>query len=504
MMRPAPRRALAVALAIPVLLAGCASSRDIEPRTRLDAVAAPVLTGAPVSLSDTWWTRLGDPQLDRLVQQALAGNPSLRLAQARLDRARAVLEVADAALLPQVNASAEATHQRYTARGMVPAPLAGTVSTSGTVQLSGSWEIDFFGRYAQALEAALGAARAAQAESQAARALLASRLVQAYLQAARVQGQLEVAQRTLAQREHALQLVRDRVNAGLDSRLELRQSESAVPEARQQIEALREQAVLARHAVAALAGQPLAEPFTHAPSLDALKPLPAAQDIPADLLGRRADVAAARWRAEALAHEVESARAAFYPNVNLAAFVGLSSVGLNHLLDAGAQQWGLTPAIRLPIFDAGRLRAQLRGKAADLDAAVETYNSAVIDAVREVADQLASGRGVARQQAEQRLAQQGAEDAYAIALQRYQGGLGNYLQVLAAENAVLAQRRLGVELTARALDAQVGLARALGGGWQAAPAPPTLARVADRPTDTTTETTTERTSESSASRRAAP
>ncbi|MES2483983.1 MAG: efflux transporter outer membrane subunit [Pseudomonadota bacterium] len=480
-------RALALALAIPVLVAGCASSRDIAPRTRLDAVDAPTLTGAPVSLSDSWWTELGDPQLDRLVQQALTGNPSLRLAQSRLDRARAVLEVADAALLPQVNASAEATHQRYTARGMVPAPLAGTVGTSGTVQLSGSWEIDFFGRYAQALEAALGAARAAQAESEAARVLLASNVVRAYLHAARVQGQIEVAQRALAQREHALRLVQDRVNAGLDSRLELRQAESAVPEARQQIEALSEQAVLARNAMAALVGQPLAQPFTQAPSLAALKPLPGAAEIPADLLGRRADVVAARWRAEAVAHEVDSARAAFYPNVNLAAFVGLSSIGLNNLLEAGARQWGVTPAIRLPIFDAGRLRASLRGKAADLDAAVEVYNGAVIDAVREVADQLASGRGVARQQAEQRLAQQGAQAAYEIALQRYQGGVGNYLQVLFAENAVLAQRRLSVDLAARALDAQVGLARALGGGWRSAPATSELARLADRSTENPTD-----------------
>jgi NodT family efflux transporter outer membrane factor (OMF) lipoprotein len=480
-------RGLALALAIPVLVAGCASSRDIAPRTRLDAVAAPALTGAPVSLSDTWWTELGDPQLDRLVEQAVTGNPSLRLAQSRLDRARAVLEVADAALLPQVNASAEATHQRYTARGTAPASLAGTVSTSGTVQLSGSWEIDFFGRYAQALEAALGAARAAQADAQAARALLASSVVRAYLHAARVQGQLEVARRALAQREHALRLVQDRVAAGLDSRLELRQSESAVPEARQQIEALSEQAVLARNAMAALLGQPLAEPFTQLPSLAVLKPLPVAADIPADLLGRRADVAAARWRAEALAHEVGSARAAFYPNVNLAAFVGLSSIGLNNLLDLGARQWGVTPAIRLPIFDAGRLRANLRAKAADLDAAVEVYNGAVIDAVREVADQLASGRGVARQLAEQRLAQQGAQAAYDIALQRYQVGVGNYLQVLAAENAVLAQRRLNVDLAARALDAQVGLARALGGGWRPVPATSELVRLADRSTESTSD-----------------
>ena len=134
--------------------------------------------------------------------------------------------------------------------------------------------------------------------------------------------------------------------------------------------------------------------------------------------------------------------------------------------DSGSQQWGVGPAIRLPIFEGGKLRASLRGKTADLDAAIESYNAAVIDAVRDVADQVTSAQSVLRQQVEQRSAQSAAEGAYQIALQRYGAGLGNYLNVLAAETAVLAQRRQAVDLDARALDTQVGVARALGGGYQ--------------------------------------
>lgn len=457
----------AASLAVALLIAGCANPSGIAPKARLDdAVAAP-LKGEAAPVSPQWWRELGDPQLDALVEQALAGNPNLRIAGARLDRARAVLEVANAATLPQLNGSFDATRQRYTGNGAVPPPLAGSVRESATLQLGASWEIDFFGKYQSALDAALGGARAAQAEADAARVLLSANVVRAYLQAARVQDQLAVAKRTLAQREQALRLVRDRVDAGLDSNLELRQSESAVPDARQQIEALREQAELARNALAALVGAPAVDPLKQAPTLAAFKPMARPQAIPADLLGRRADITAARWRVEAASHEIDSARAQFYPNVNLVAFAGLSSIGLSRLVDAGSQQWGVGPAVRLPIFDAGRLRANLRGKAADYDAAVESYNGAVIDAVREVADQLTSGRAIERQQAEQRQAQAAAEAAYDIALQRYEGGLGNYLHVLTAENAVLAQRRLGVELAARSLDAQVNLARALGGGWQA-------------------------------------
>ncbi len=132
-----------------------------------------------------------------------------------------------------------------------------------------------------------------------------------------------------------------------------------------------------------------------------------------------------------------------------------------------ASQYGIGPAIHLPIFDAGRLRASLRGKTADLDAAVESYNAAVLDAVRDVADQISSAQSIERQQREQAATQAAAESAYDLAVQRYRAGLGNYLTVLTAENNVLAQRRLATDLKARALDVQVGLMRALGGGYVA-------------------------------------
>jgi NodT family efflux transporter outer membrane factor (OMF) lipoprotein len=170
---------------------------------------------------------------------------------------------------------------------------------------------------------------------------------------------------------------------------------------------------LTRNALAALVGQPQLQVEPRA--LADARPVPLPDTLPADLLARRPDITAARWRVEAATHDVASAKASFYPNVNLSAFVGLSSIGLGRLLDAGSEQWGVGPAIHLPIFDAGRLRANLRGKSADLDLAVESYNGAVLDAVRDVADQLASARSITRQQAQQREAQAAAESAYDIA-----------------------------------------------------------------------------------------
>lgn len=454
------------ALAAALLLAGCANLTGIEPQAQLrDPASLSLPADAQASVPTQWWRGFGDAQLDRLVDQALADNPNLRVAQARLARARAASEVAGAALLPQVNGSVEATTQRYTENGMIPPPLAGATSTSATLQLGASWELDFFGKNRAQLESALGAARAAQADTDAARILLASNVTRAYFQLAKANEQLAVAQRTLAQREEALRLVRDRVNAGLDTNLELRQSEGSLPEARQQLEAVQEQASLARNALAALVGQPNTQVVSTEPRLASVQPLAAAAVIPANLLGQRADVAAARWRVEAAGQDIRNAKAQFYPNINLVAFAGLSSIGLGNLLDAGSRQYGVGPAIHLPIFEGGKLRANLRGKTADYDAAVESYNATVIEAIHEVGDQLASAQSIVRQQVEQRQAQGAAEAAYDIAVQRYKAGLGNYLNVLTAENAVLAQRRLAVDLAARALDTQVGLARALGGGY---------------------------------------
>lgn len=467
---------LALAIAALPGLTGCADMSGISSQARMrDAASlglAPATPAAPGTLQvdaavpADWWRGFGDAQLDALIDRALAGSPNLKLAEARVARATAFTEAARATEGPRLTGSLDVNRQLYSANGPYPPPLAGNIYNSGTARLTGSWEIDFFGEHRAALQAALGAANAAQAEAQSARLLLAANVARSYIQWARLQAQLDVAERTLAQRTETLHLVQDRFAAGLDTQLERRQAEGGLPEARQQIEGLREQIALARNALGALVGDPTAAQALAAPSLAALHSLASPDRLPADLLGRRPDVAAARWRVEAATQDVAVARAQFYPNVNLTAFVGLSTIGLDNFARAGSKEWGLGPAIRLPIFDSGRLRANLRGKSADLDAAVESYNATLLDAVHDAADQIASAAAIDRQQAEQRQAQQAAEASWALARERYQAGLGNYLNVLSAETGVLAQRRQAVDLAARRLDTQVALMRALGGGWQ--------------------------------------
>ncbi|MDB5462565.1 MAG: efflux system, outer rane lipoprotein NodT family, partial [Phenylobacterium sp.] len=188
----------------------------------------------------------------------------------------------------------------------------------------------------------------------------------------------------------------------------------------------------------------------------------------ASLVGRRPDVTAARWRAEAAAERIHEARAAFFPDVNLAAFIGVQSLFLSKLTASGSDVGSVGPAISLPIFNGGRLRAGYRGAEADRDAAVASYDAAVTEAFRQVADVVASSRALASQVADSRAALAASEDAYRIARLRYQGGLATYPSVLLAEQGVLRRRRVVADLDARALALDVQLVRALGGGFHSA------------------------------------
>ncbi|WP_066270437.1 efflux transporter outer membrane subunit [Hydrogenophaga palleronii] len=469
----ARRLGAAVSLAVVVLLAGCASSAGIGSQASVldpQAIGLAQPTGnrpaEPLVASD-WWRSWGDAQLSAVIEQALQSQPSLKVAQARLRRAEAATSGEEAADGLKINGSADVTRQRFSATNIYPPPLGGSTRTLANAQLAGSWEFDFFGLHRSAIEAAVGSERAAAADLQAARNVLASNVAQTYVQLGRLLAQREVAQLALTQREQMLGLIRQRVDAGLDTRVELKQGEGALPDARVQIEQLDEQIVAARHALAALAAQPPKHYAQLRPDLQSLKPLALPEMLPADLLGRRADITAARWRIEAATQGVSVAKAQFYPNVSLTAFIGLSSIGLDRLINSGSQQYGIGPAIHLPIFDAGRLRAQLRTRNADLDAAVESYNGAVLEAVRDTADQLNARQSLERQREQQAQSRSAAEAAYDIATQRYRAGLSNYLTVLSAETTLINQRRQTVDLQARALSTQVALVRALGGGYTA-------------------------------------
>lgn len=470
------RTASACTVLVAVLtLSACATHGDIQSRTPpVDPQSLGLTAQPPAEVSaepERWWAGQGDATLRQLIEQALQGNPSMQVAAGRWQRVQAQLMAVEGRDEPTLQASAEVDRQRYTAHGLVPPPIAGSTRTLGTLQLAGNWELDLFGRQRAEIDAAIGQSRAATADLQATRLLLSTQVARTYVQLGRLQGLRAVMARQLAQREEMLSLIRQRVQSGLDTQVELRQGEGALPETRVQLEALDEQVTLTRHALAVLTGQDPRALDSLQVALDQVSLQPVGKEVPIDLLARRADVMAARWRVEASGYEVDAARALFYPNVNVASYAGYNAIGLDRLLKPGSWQWGLMPAIHLPLFDGQQRRANLRGKVAEQDTAVATYNQTVLQAVQDVADQLSSTQSTLRQQQEQQRARQSTEAAYDLALQRYRAGLGSYLVVLNAEAGVLQQRRQTVELQARALDVQLGLYRALGGQLQA-PVPP--------------------------------
>jgi NodT family efflux transporter outer membrane factor (OMF) lipoprotein len=459
--------ALLAAVGFAGSLAGCVSTGGIAPSAKpLEAAQVMVQQpAAPVEVADTWWTAYGDPALDGLVRRGLEANPSLAVVRTRIERAEGQVSAADAERKPRVDAGADIERQRYSENGLYPPSIAGSLQDSGSLMLTGSWEVDVFGRRRAALDAAIGSARAADADFQAARILLASNIVREYVRLARLDDQRDVLQRSLAQREEILALIRQRVAAGLDTAVELRQGEGALPEIRVSIDAVDEQREVTRHALAELTAQAPDALDALTPRLATVHAVPLPDSVPADLLGRRADVTAARWRVESATHDLQAARAEFYPSVNLLAFAGFSAIGLDNLLQAGSRQYGAGAAVRLPIFDAGRLRANYKVHATDVDGAVDSYNAAVLGALREAADALSAVRHAELQQRQQADALASAEQAYELAVQRYRGGLATYLTVLTAETNVLSQRSIDNDLKAKAMDSQAQLARALGGGY---------------------------------------
>jgi len=409
-----------------------------------------------------WWLSLPDKQLTQLIEAGIARSPGLRATQARLALAQAQLDIHKATDGPQVNAELDLTHQLFSANSIYPPPFGGSVYDSGTLQATAGWELDFFGKNSAAIAASVGQLKAVQADQQAARGLLAANIAHQYYQLARIEKQLTLTQRQLSLREQLQQLVTQRLKAGLDTRLDWEQSRSTLPQVKMELAQLVEQKNTARNALAALTAQPAESLVFKLPDLNNADAPPALQSVPLNLLSTRADITAALWRIEAAQQDVKSAKAQFYPNINLMAYAGYSSIGFDKLLKSDSLQWGIGPAIQLPLFEGGRLRAQLSGKTADLDAAIESYNGQVLQAVHEVADQIAGAQSIAAQQEQQAAWEQSVAHTHQFALSRYEAGLGTSLTVLQAEIALLSQQRSAADLAARAWDARVQLLRALG------------------------------------------
>lgn len=414
--------------------------------------------------TEDWWKRFNDPQLDGLLVRALQESPSIRLALAKIDQARAMSNLAGAALEPRMDGQAATTEQRFSSHGTTPKPVAGSwhYVTQGTLGVQ--YEFDFWGRNRETLAGALGRQHASEIDAAAARLILSTAVVQTYIALQNTDDEIAVEEDQLRRQLDILALTSKRVQAKMDTLIDLKQAQEGIPVRKGAIAALKEHRELLEHELAALVGSTATSPILAPPTLRLPTEVVLPSRLPAELIGRRPDVVALRWRIEASGHDIAAAKASYYPNINLVAFAGLQSLGLDNFLQTENRILGLGPAFSLPIFDGGRRDAQLTLQGASYDTMVETYNGTVLAALKDVADQLTSLKWLQARMSEQTQAVSTAQDAADLVRRRYAVGLATYVQVLMSEDAVLQQRRGLVDLQARALSLDVALCRAIGGG----------------------------------------
>ncbi|WP_230631264.1 efflux transporter outer membrane subunit [Sphingomonas sp. Leaf37] len=454
---------------IAALLLGACAVPHSPPAVAPVAPASLGLTG-PVApaIADRWWTGFGDVQLDRLVTDATAGNPTLDAALARVAQAQAVLAGRDAANGPDLTLDGSAQVARLSGRYTIPPPFAGSVRFVGQAQANLNWNLDLFGRQKAAIESARASTQAAALDLAAARLAIAGSVVQTYIDLARAEAEAGIARRTIATRQESLRLVNIRIRNRLASNLQAVAAQTLLAQAQGALVRAEGSRALATNALAALAGRGPDYATTIRPAMlnfDAALPLPA--QVPADLLARRPDIAAGLARIDAAAAGRQVARRAFYPNVNLAALAGFQAVGLGNLFSLDAGTAGAGPAIHLPLFDNGRLKADLAGATAALDLATADYNDRVAGAVKEAADAIALVANLTQQRARTAEVVRGFGETNRLNAIRVSSGLDSKLDLVDNDVRLLDAQLAQANLAAEAARQRVALVLALGGGFSA-------------------------------------
>ncbi len=462
-------------------LAGCAAlgpdyqaALPIAPAgwSRAPDSAAVIRVEAPGDLS-RWWQVFEDPSLSGLVEEALRGNTDLASAQARLREARARRTVAAAGRLPEVGASVTARRT-----GSSETLGSGNTRNAFAAGFDASWELDVFGGVRRSVEAAEADVQASEANLQGTQVSLAAEVALNYVDARAYQLRLAIARDNLASQAETLQLTDWRAQAGLVSRQDVEQARANLEQTRAQIPALESGLAAAEHRLAVLLGQAPGSQGARLAAGGGLPQAPAsiAVGIPADTLRQRPDVRAAERALAAETARLGVAEAARYPDFRLSGSIGLEALTFVGLGDGGAGTHSLLAAVAAPIFNAGRLRAQVEIQDAVRERAQATYESTLLKALEEVENALvALARSREREQA---LASgfDAARNAAALARDRYSAGLIDFQAVLDTERSVLSLQDSLASTHADGIAALVRLYKALGGGWSPATPTPTLAQ----------------------------
>lgn len=471
------RSVLPLALAVS-LLSGCSLIPDYERPQAPVAQAWPEGPAAQAAASGSsaaevleWNSFFRDPALRQLMQVALDNNRDLRVASLNVDAYRALYRIQRSELFPSVGINGSGTRQR----------TPGDLNATGEPQISGqygvtagvnAWEVDFFGRLRSLSEQALQQYFATEQAARSAQISLVSSVAAAYLQWQADQTLLKVTQDTLKTFEDSYALTQRSFDVGVADALALSQARTAVDSARVSLTQYQRLVELDRNALVQLIGAELPADLPQGLDLDSevLSAVPAG--LPSDLLQRRPDLLGAEFQLKAANANIGAARAAFFPSITLTGNAGTSSSELSGLFDAGSGSWLFQPQINLPIFNAGRLRANLEYAKLQEQIQVAQYEKAVQVAFREVSDSLASRTIYEQQLKAQRELLNASETYYNLADRRYQAGVDSYLTLLDAQRQLFSARQALVTSRLAQLSSEVDLYKALGGGWSDKGQPP--------------------------------
>jgi NodT family efflux transporter outer membrane factor (OMF) lipoprotein len=422
-------------------------------------------------LKGDWWELFQDPILNGLVQRALKANESLHVAAARLDQARSQVTVARSALYPDVGLQASASRARTSANRPVSAygtPNQSTVQNDFVLGPTVSYEIDLFGRVRRQVEGYRAAAEQASADFENTRLMLTAQLVSDYYTLRELDAEIDVVGRSLTLERDALTFIESRHDLGYATGLDLAQQQALVQNSEAQMDLLEVQRAQNEHAIATLVGTPAPDfAIASATVSTELPRLPVG--LPSDLLQRRPDVASAERAMAAANARIGVARAAYFPTVQLtpvAPNIGWESAAVASLVNAPSELWAVGLSATQTLFDAGRTRANVRIAEDDYAAAVASYRQTVLGAMEEVENGISGLAFLERAAVQADAGVQSAQRAFDIADERYKGGVAIYLDVLTAEQSLLADRRQSVQIRGQQFLTAVYLVKALGGGWQ--------------------------------------
>lgn len=465
-------------LALTVTISGCIGTGGIAPQSR-PLAADRLATDAAIQAAAQdahwpvaqWWQGYADPQLDRWVQLSIQGSPSMAAALARVRQAKALAGMREAAEAPQLNGKLAMNRHNWPADQFYgPGELSGATTWDNTSALGLSYALDLWGRDRNASERAVDVAHMTVAEARQAQLELVNNVVRVYIRLSLNYAQRDIVEATLTQQQQILDLAQRRLQGGIGTHFEVSQAQTPLPETHRQLDAFDEAIALDRNQLAALAGKgPGDGASLQRPTLVLGAPLKLPSALPAQLLGQRPDVVAARWQVAAQARGIDVAYAGFYPNVDLSASFGYMATGGSPLgfLTGSKSSYTFGPAISLPIFDGGRLRGQLGEASAGYDLAVAHYNQTLVTALKDISDQLIRRESMNKQQGFAAESVASAQKTYDIAMIAYQRGLTDYLNVLNAQTLLFHERQVQQQIQAARLSAHAELVTALGGGLQA-------------------------------------